>query len=396
MVVVGTAIFQFRISLIKQAEFSGMADYLSTNTIHSPRLLTITAKRKHAVEGDLESADIFYKRALANNPLFIPAWLGLAELRNDQGRGEESWEIVDYVDKLCTSIKRWRWEKALLAYQLGRNDILSKDLSYIIEHIPGKTKIKALKLAFSIWDEPADLLSYVGENNARHLLSYAVSEKQTQKAIHFWQYIKTEEIAGDQNDIHNFINLLLFDDHIHLAAKIWNTHFKDDVLLYNGNFVNKPINKAFGWRARKFVGGDWRIEKKRGDNGGGAHAYRVHFNGNKNLYFNHMQQIIPVEGGNEYILKSEIKTMRITTDQKPFIDIIGFRCDAPEYKTKMVEEDQPWTMTLLSFKVEENCDAVIVRLRRFVSDHIDSKISGDLWLKNIEIAMVSEANSVAN
>ena len=136
--------------------------FLKSQQVRDSRILTYQAKQKHLFEADLSGAEIFLQNALKVNSYYIPAWLGLVELYNDQGEKDHAGEVLAYVDELTQGIKRWRWDKAFVAYQTGMVEILPDELSYIIREIPGKSRNDALQLAFSLWKDPEILLQNVG------------------------------------------------------------------------------------------------------------------------------------------------------------------------------------------------------------------------------------------
>ncbi len=360
--------------------------------LHSPYLLTWQAKRFHLIEGETVQAERLFKRALVSNPLFIPAWLGLAELRNDQGRKPESQAILDSVDQLSTDISRWRWEKALLAYQLGRLDILSRDLAYVIDKIPGSSRQSALKMAFSIWADPQELLDKMGRQNVLQLFNYACRTQQIDHALVFWPYIEKLGVDTNKNEVFAFLDTLNGHGEIAKAAQIWKKYFNNASLLHNGNFREEPINTAFGWRVQKPQGSTWRIERMAGKEP--FQAMRLHFSGTENIAFSHLAQIVPLESAKKYRLTGKVKTEKLTTDQRPYLEVVGYQCTIPRAQTAIMAASQPWTSFSLEFNVSEDCQAVELRLRREPSNHLDNLLAGDLWLRDLEIEDTGEIYSV--
>ena len=265
LVLLGLAALQLFIAWQQQTEYSGTGGSTALlEYLRSPSLLTWHAKRFHLIEGDMTQAEDLFKRALVQNPLYIPAWLGLAELRNDQGRKPESQAILEYVDRISVDISRWRWDKALLAYQLGRLDILSRDLSYVIEKIPGNSRQSALKMAFSLWDDPQELLNRMGAQNVLYLFNYAVKTTQIDTALALWTYIEKMGVEANKKDVLSFLNALILNKKIAIATPIWKKYFNSQSLLYDGRFQEEPMNTAFGWRVDKPKGSTWRIESDKG------------------------------------------------------------------------------------------------------------------------------------
>ncbi len=463
LVLLGLAGLQLFIARQEQTEYSSTSDSADLlEYLHSSFLLTWHAKRFHRIEGDMDQAEDLFKRALVQNPLFLPAWLGLAELRNDQGRKSESQAILEYVDQLSTDISRWRWDKALLAYQLDRLDILYRDLSYIIKKTQGKSRQSALKMAFSIWDDPQELLNRMGTQNVMYLFRYAVQTAQVDIALAFWPYI--EKILVDDNNeevleyleslirngeiaqdtpiwkkyfVLKFLESLIQNGKIAQATPIWKKYFNNQSLLYDGSFQEEPMNTAFGWRVGKPRGSTWRIEidamplwekyfnskpllndgsfqeermsyafgwqvgKPKGstwriesDKGEEkSQVMHLHFSGTNNIAFNHLTQIVPLASARKYSLTGWLKTEKLTTDQRPYLEVVGYNCTIAPANTEIVAKSQPWTPFTLTFNVSEDCEAVQVRVRRNPSKHFENLLAGDLWLRDLEIHDAVEIES---
>ena len=376
------AAMQLRIAMQEQAEFSDTGSSTAMiDSLRSPFLLTWHG-RQHLLEGEMAAAEELFKRALVQNSLFVPAWLGLVELQNDRGRKTESRALLEYVNQLSAGINRWRWEKALLTYELGRYDILAEDLAWIIEKIPGKSRQDALKLAFSLWPDPAELLKRIGRRNILHLFSHASRTKDLDTALAYWPQIEEMGVGAHRQEVLVFLDSLIQAGQLAQAVPIWKRYYNDGQLLYNGGFDQEPSNRAFDWRVSKPKGSTWRIEAGSDKNG---QALRLHFSGTDNIRYGHLFQIVPLEPGRKYLLGGQIKTDRLTTDQRPFLEVVGYKCAMPPARTRIVAESQPWTAFSLPFAVPEECRAVQVRVRREPSTRFDNLLAGDLWLKGMAI-----------
>lgn len=389
------AVLQLLIAWQEQTAYSGTSGSAAmVESLYSPSLLTWHAKRLHLLEGKMDQAEGLFKRALIQNPLFIPAWLGLAELDNDQGRKPESQAILEYVDKLSADISRWRWDKALLAYQLGRLDILARDLAYIIEKISGESRQSALKMAFSIWEDSQELLSLMGTQNVLHLFNYAVQTARIDTALALWPYIEELGVEANKKDVLIFLDALILNKKIAIATSIWKKYFDSSSLLHDGSFQEEPMNTAFGWRVDKLKGSTWRIESSKVKEK--FQAMRLHFSGTENIAFLHLSQIVPLASTRKYSLTGWLKTEKLTTDQRPYLEVVGYQCEIPPAKTDIIAKSQPWTPFTLTFNVAEDCEAIQVRVRRDPSNHLDNLLAGDLWLRDLEIHDTGEIESSSN
>ena len=384
------AVVQLRLLLFEQSEYSQKTDLSSLHKYQSnPYLLSWLAKQKHLFAADMDTAQSLYQQALTANSVYLPAWFGLAELKFDQQQTEEANAILDYTTELAKDIKRWRWDKALVAYQFDRKDILAGDLSYIIrKESSWKKRNDALRMAFSVWQDPVELLGKMGNDNLLHLFRYATNKKKVEEGVVLWKVLERQGFKENEKDVYRFLNMLLSNGEINTAADIWEKYFNPDTLLFNGDFNQEPLQTAFGWRIGKNKGVSWKIKaaRKKGE----PPSLHLHFNRKKNVNLYNIQQIIPLQGGKVYTFKAKAKTAKLSTEQLPYWEIHGFKCKGLYQKTEMVQREQGWTDTALSFGVPEACDAIRLRLRRKESTQIDNKLSGDIWLTGLEIEETDE------
>ncbi|WP_458774914.1 hypothetical protein [Desulforhopalus sp. 52FAK] len=377
-----------RFSVHEQQVFGANVDNLPLEDIRDAGLLTKMAKKKYLFGADVKVARQLLQQALLSAPYSIPAWLSLAELNNDEGQKRQTRQILEYIDQLTAEIHRYRWEKTLVDYQVGRTEMLPGELSYIIEKMPGKSRRDALQLAFTLWDDPADLLAKVGQENVEYLLDHTIARKLPEKGLFFWQVIQNRGRHLEERKILSFLNMLLGKGEVRAAGDIWRTYFNAETILFNQDFENRFLQQAFGWRAIKSKAFTLKHEQKTKENSARTLHYR--FKGWENLNFHHLYQIVPVTGGQMYEFTGEYKTRNLTTDQRPFIEVYGYQCKNPYRKSEMVEASEDWTNIHIAFGVSDECQALVVRLRRLESRRIDNKLSGQLWLRNFEIVQTGE------
>jgi len=376
-------LLQLRFSVQEQQISIDQEGLSATDQIRNARLLTFHAKQKYMFEADMHAAMSLLQQALIINPFYVPAWLSLAELKNDIGEKKQAAEVLDYADSLTQGLHRWRWDKALVAYELGETDMLPGELSYIIEDIPGKPRADALQLSFTLWDKPEDLIRNIGRENIMHLFDYCIRKRLPQKALFFWQMIESEGVDWREKQALVFLNMLLGTGEVQEAGNIWRSHFNSQIIMYNGDFSKNFLQRAFGWRGRKDRGFAQGFDQVLGETSSRNLHYR--FKGWENLNFSHLSQIVPIESRKEYELSAELKSQKLTTDQRPFLEVYGYKCKMAYAKSEMVEPDQDWTSYKVNFSVPGECSAVVVRLRRKESSHIDSKLAGKIWLRNFTI-----------
>jgi len=179
------------------------------------------------------------------------------------------------------------------------------------------------------------------------------------------------------------VNVLLNDNRMDLATAIWKQVFNPEALLHDGNFAAKPLQTAFGWRIGTIKGSTWRIEEPGREQP--ERSLHLRFNHLENIDFQHISQVVPLEGGREYRLKGQWKSEALTTDQRPFVEVAGYKCQAPVVRTEMIAPSQPWQEFVLAFTVPDGCRAMVARVRRPPSRQIDNQLGGELWLTRLAI-----------
>ncbi len=387
-------VFQFRIALLAQSEFNDqkVSNPLQTYQ-YNPHMLTWHAKQRFQVDGPQDEVATLYRAALIANPLYIPAWLGLAEWQYDRGDQRTANAVLNLVDQYTESVQRWRWDKVLVDFHLQRQDLLAKDLAYIVREIPGRPYTDALQMAFFLWNDPAELKAHMGGENTLALFRYATRTQKVETALALWPDICAMGIEKQKKEVLSFLGMLIIKDRLPLAADIWRQFFNPRAFFFNGSFAEKPLQSVFGWRIGKMPGGTWKIEKKMREHP--PTALHLHFNQQENLNLYHAYQIVPLTGGMEYRLRGKWKSIHLTTDQRPYIEVYGYKCKAPRQKTEMIAESRPWDDFELLFNVPKECHTMVVRIRRNPSNHIDNQLGGDLWLTDFAISALSSPSPVA-
>ncbi|RWX45857.1 hypothetical protein H206_00744 [Candidatus Electrothrix aarhusensis] len=375
-------LYQLRVALIAQTAYSNIAVNKTIKEYQSEPRLLVEYSKENILQGDHENARKWLKKALQANPVYIPAWLTLAELENDSGNTARSLEILEYLDRLMEGVLRWRWEKAMLAYLLGREDIFKADLSWLLqqENLSRPTQKKVLDFAFSLWPEPVELLQEMGKKNSVPLFLHALRIKNRETAEFLWAEVDHTQL--EKRQILTYINLLINNQKINEAALLWKEYYPADNLLYNGSFSIPPVKGGFGWRIWPPEGVEVEVQKQ----DVAKMALHIHFNGEQNIHFHQTRQTISLPSGQNFILKGEMRSKGLTTDQRPFIEVAGRDCSLQSATTEMAEPDQDWTPFSLNFTLPEDChQGVEVRVRRLPSKKIDSLISGDLWVTNLSL-----------
>ena len=384
---IALALCQLRVALIAQTAYSDFSANKAVRDYQTePRLLVAYGKEEMLL-GNYENTRKWLQKALRSNPVYIPAWIALAELENDIGNTARALEILEYLDRLMKDVLRWRWEKTMLAYLLEREDMLKADLSWLLqqENLSWQTRKKVLDFAFFRWTEPGELVKAMGKENTIQLFLRAVQIHNIETASFLWSTTESEHEKLEKREVLQYINLLIDNQKFDDAMLIWKKYYPSDNLLYNGDFSLPLVKGGFGWRVWKSPEG---VEAEIQNQDTEKTALHVHFNGKDNINFYHVLQIIPPSSSQHFVLTGAMRSKNVSTDQRPFIEIRGRECSLYT-ETEMVASDQDWTPFSLSFTVPDDCSqGIMLRLRRRPSRQIDSLISGDWWVTDLSLQTV--------
>jgi hypothetical protein len=181
-----------------------------------------------------------------------------------------------------------------------------------------------------------------------------------------------------------YINFLVSQKDIHNAAKIRNKHSGIEGIT-NPDFEAPLSKKGFGWRYSNGKDREWNIQRLPQNPVNGKYALRISFAGDKNTNFKHLSQIVPVQALKDYRISYWWRSENITTDQRPYLEIRSFDGKSSLTKSPMIQSSTKWQEQTLLFSTPENCQAIVIRIRRNRSHRFDSKIEGQMWLDNFNL-----------
>lgn len=344
-----------------------------------PVALTDLARQEHLINGNLVKARYLYDRALDYCVLYVPAWLGLAELFNDRGEKDRAGAALEFVEKISRGSGNLAWSRAILANELGREDILTANLVWLMKNRRSK-RMAVISLADLRWQDPLVLLRKFGPAFTPDLLNYYIRVKELPKTMIVWRQLEQAGLNNRKNSL-RYINYLLAHGKITAAAKIWDRNFRDgDALLHNGHFKEPLIGSGFGWRIGRARGVAWH-------NPAAASGLRLTFDGSKNVSFR-LTQIVPLPPGS-YVFTGRAETNSLSTNQRPFWIVRGFKCKGPAVRDAMFPANRSRSDFSLRFTVPASCQAVRITLQRNHSYDFDNKISGTIVLDDLMVTGIA-------
>ena len=335
---------------------------------------------------DTTSAISFFRQTVSHDVLFIDSWLKLAEAEALMGRFEKAKKILTLTESLTAPIIRWKWPQALLAHELGMEEIFIRNINDLLAH-QKKTQDAFQLLDIHYRGDTAATLQVLRHENIVSFLKWLMRWDRTGDTYIVWQKI-TEIGKSDQKITLQYVHFLVNKKYINRAKSIWK-HHNNNSALTNAGFEKEITKRAFDWRYSSNKNGQWEIKRVGSPVYEGSYSLRVFFAGYKNISFGNLYQIVPVEPLKSYRLTYRWRSEKITTDQGPFVEIYGYDQKGLYRKGPMIRGTNDWLAEAIEFIPPEGCQAIIVRLRRHPSHRFDCNIAGTLWLDDFRLEKVN-------
>ena len=346
---------------------------------------------------DLQKAEALFKKSLSENPLDSDAWLWLARVYNDTGRKRLAESAVSNALERSAGAPDVIWNSGVLLLQMDDTDAGVEQFKTYIGLNPGEQRnVYALCMALGL--SPQYIQQKLVPPDMQHLqqwLYFLMDSKQQDAAANAWEeLLETGKEKGQappsDRDYLRYCDFLIESGKQSDALAVWNALFSQTKIthkpgrIWDGGFELPVTEGGFGWRIGKapgvriFLDGDIKTA--------GQYSLSASFDGTSNPDIYIARQIVPVEQGHKYEVSGYIKTSRITTDNGIFLAVQGYNCAGLNASSQTVTGTNYWEKQSIEFTVPPDCNAVWFGIRRAVSDKLDNKISGDVWIDQISMS----------
>jgi len=338
---------------------------------------------------DPAGAADYFREAVTRDPARMEIWLKLAEAEAAAGRPDTARAMVAFVERRAGGVMFWQWPTALLAHDLGLEDVFRRCVSRLAE--------RGWKLAdtFNLPDthfggDARSTLDALTPAARPAYLEWLMRWGRMEDARLAWEAVASEG-SLDETIRLKFVNFLISKKAVAEAGAIWHGPGGTGGMT-NGGFEQAVSQAGFDWRWGRSPEGHWNVQQAIGQGRDHGTAARITFYGEENLAFHHFYQIVPVTPGTPHRLRWWWRGQGLTTDQGPFVEVVGYDCRRLRAAGPPLTGSRGWTPETLAFTPPEDCRAVMVRVRRTPSNRFDSKIAGTLWVDDFEIERASGAS----
>ena len=333
-------------------------------------------------QNDRGTAAEFFKEAVSREALFVDAWLRLAEVEASLGHTDKSRDIMKFTSALTDKVYRWKWPEILLSREIGMNEVLFRNANYLLAH--GALKQDTLQLLHFHFDgDAAVALEVINHENLILYLQWLTRWAMTEESLVVWQKIRENGKPGPETGL-PYAHFLLGQKRIAESISVWREYLPLDGMV-NAGFENVVSQRGFDWRYWGDKEDNWTIARVNQEALEGDHSLRISFAGRENISFQNLYQIIPVTPDQHHQLRYAWKSDNISTDQGPFIEIVGYDHNGIFQAGPMMTGTHGWQEESIEFRTPVGCRAALVRVRRKPSHRFDSKIKGSLYLDSFRL-----------
>ena len=333
-------------------------------------------------QNDPQTAAGFFRQTVSQDLFFMDAWLRLAEAEAIMGHAEKSRDILLFTAGLTGGVYRWKWPQMLLARELGMDDILYRNTNYLLSHrLLTQDALQLLHIQFG--GDVTAVMTVLEPDNLVLYLDWLMRWGMTDNTLAVWQKIRKNGKPDTETGL-QYAHFLLDKKRVTESISIWQEYLSLDGIT-NAGFENEITQRGFDWRHWGDKDGNWTIERVNRGAQEGNYALRISFAGRQNISFQNIYQIIPVTALKRLRLSYAWKSHGITTDQGPFIEIVGYDQKGLSQSGPMITGTHKWREDAIEFRPPIGCRAVLLRVRRRPSRRFDSKIKGTFWLDNFHL-----------
>ena len=332
----------------------------------------------------------FYKRALELSPFNHGYWISLAEFLAEEGKNEKAMYALWHATDMAPAFVPLRWRAGMLAIKLGNKEAVLENLSVVIASDP-KKRTGAYAALWQMIEQGEEILDKVSEDALPSYLGFLMDTGRAAEARLAWKRLR-ESGNTSRELLLKYVDFLLREgyltsatlreDYISSAKGVWKEAFGDWGGVWNGDFEEEPMKGGFDWGLDEVEGAEIERDKDKWE---GNYSIKVAFDGEHNVDFHHLWQIVPVDKDSDYILSSYMKSDGITTRNGIQWEIYCYDSEGLYSVTEPLVGTHNWHLVKLSFRTPVGCRAVVVRLRRFESDRLDRLISGRIWVDKVEL-----------
>jgi tetratricopeptide (TPR) repeat protein len=357
---------------------------------------------------DFDSTDVplaisYYRRAIQLNPRSPYYKLDLAsalEMAGDNGEADSNFRAAQRAYPISAEVS-WKYGNFLL-----RQNRLPE--AYAEIHRAAMVDPKLIPLAVSrVWHSDPDvqlLLDQVLPDTPAaysEALSFLTDEQDPTAAIEVWHRLIAKDPPAEFKWGIKLTDMLVAQEKYEQAGTVWRqavgmtagsaVAYTGNSVVYDGGFEREISGGGFGWRQKDVEGADFDFDT--GEKHSGSRSARLIFDGTKNLLYEDLVQAVLVSPGTHYHFQGFLHTDQISTESGMRFEIVDPK--GPQHLDLLTKNETgtvPWTLEQRDFTTGPQTHLILVRLARKLSERLDNKLRGTVWIDDVTIVPTGADN----
>lgn len=321
-------------------------------------------------------------KALELNPLNYNYWFYLADFLAVDGQRESAKFALNQATELAPGVISLRWTAGILASRLGDEKALSSNLGVVIKYDVHRRK-KAFIILWQTLRNQDKILKIIPVNAYLEYLHFLIDTRRVNESGIVWK--KLSENSEIPDDVFlRYVNFLIAENQLDNAKEIWIDRYGEWDGIWNGDFSKDVSNGGFDWRIDEVKG----VKIERDSSVNNEHSIKIEFNGEENVDFFHLRQIVPVDENTEYRFRALIKSKDLNARDGLSWEVNCFNNEYLHAETDEVQGTTELHPLTLSFKTPKGCHAVVIRLGSYGNDQINRRVSGTAWIQKATLEKI--------
>jgi len=356
-----------------------------------------TLTRLYSDSGNPTRIIELYKTATELSPENAQYWADLGGAYEAAGRGAEALRAFEHASRLFPQSPDINWKLANFYIRAGKvPDALRTLRKVLLGGSVASTSVFAL--ATNATRDSEAILDTMLPPRANILFDYIQFQVQTGKmdaAGQTWQRLLQLNLAFDLRQAFPYLDGLLQHHETDQLAQAWSAltaRFPDRIhpsesagdRITNGSFEFEILNGGLDWRVNPVEGVIVSVDSL--NHFDGVRSLRIEFDGTRNIAYGDVLQVVLVEPDSHYELSAHMRAEGITTDSGPRLEVFDLYDMAKlfVYGPGLVGNSE-WSLQRIQFATGPDTHLVIVRLARPVSQKLDNRIKGEVWLDQVNL-----------
>ena len=336
------------------------------------------------------------------NPRSADLWMELADAyvnAGDSTRAQEAYDRAQASYPISPDVA-WRYGNFLLYEQQFPHAY--EQIRRAVSVDPSLTE-KALAECWQYNPDVTAMLDQVLPRKSEYYLKaidFFLAQKLPDDALSVWNRQRQLGLPVGLDEALPLVDVLIQQDRVLEAQQTWDQAMpavkwppdqaSDKSLVWNGGFEHKFANGGFDWRQIPVSGARFAIDRFTSHSG--SHSLRIQFDGTTNLDFAHLVHYVAVNPDTHYHFSAYLRTEQISTDRGICFEVLDpWHPAQVQTVTRDVTGTNLWTAAQAEIVTGPDTHLLEIILRRMPSWKFDNKLSGTVWIDDVNLSPVPQA-----